>query len=120
LHSGLNAGLLRTIKQSVKTDRTLSKAFKAVSSLLLALLVVFLSVASASPIPHKLIHADAGSPTHVCAITLFAKGQVSSADVSPIVAVFAPPVVQSVRLEVSVAYPASDVQLASSRGPPAI
>ena len=52
-------------------------------------LVLFLTlqVLATSAALHKLIHADAGSPDHHCVITLFARGQVSTAEtIVPLVA----------------------------------
>ena len=54
---------------------------KAVIATLLAGLVLLLDAMAASPALHELIHNDAGSTEHQCAVTLFAHGQVDSATV---------------------------------------
>ena len=54
---------------------------KAVIASLLAGLVLLLDAMAASPALHELIHNDAGSTEHQCAVTLFAHGQVDSATV---------------------------------------
>ena len=52
----------------------------------LAFLVLVLNAMAACPALHELIHQDADSAQHHCAVTLFAHGQVDSAtvDVSPV------------------------------------
>jgi hypothetical protein len=54
---------------------------------LLVLVLLVLNVLAASSKLHELIHDDAGSATHQCAVTLFAHGQVdaATADVSAII-----------------------------------
>jgi len=83
-------------------------------------LVLFLAlqVLTTSPALHKLIHADADSLDHHCAITLFARGQVSTAEtVVPLVAFVAAlffllPVLRSAE------FPSPAYLLSSSRAPP--
>jgi hypothetical protein len=51
------------------------------------MLFLTLQLLTTSTALHKLIHADAGSIDHHCAITLFTRGQVSAADtVTPLIA----------------------------------
>jgi len=51
------------------------------------LLFLTLQLLTTSSALHKLIHADAGSLDHHCAITLFTRGQVSTAEtVAPLIA----------------------------------
>ena len=59
---------------------------KVVTALLLASLVLLLDAMAASPALHELVHKDADTNQHQCAVTLFAHGQVDSAtvDVAPV------------------------------------
>jgi hypothetical protein len=83
-------------------------------------LVLFLAlqVLTSSAALHKLVHADADSLDHHCAITLFSRGQVSPADVTaPLVAFIAAlffllPVLQSAE------FPSFAYRFSSSRAPP--
>jgi hypothetical protein len=83
-------------------------------------LVLFLTLQflTSSTALHKLIHADADSIDHHCAVTLFARGQVSTAEtVVPLVAfvaalIFLLPVLQSAEFS-SFAY-----RFSASRAPP--
>jgi hypothetical protein len=70
----------------VKTDFKTGALLKKVSASLLIVLVLVLSSLAASPALHKLVHPDADSAEHACAITMFAHGQIAAADVAPIVA----------------------------------
>ena len=54
---------------------------KAVIASLLVGLVLLLDVMAVCPSLHELVHKDAGSPEHHCAVTMFAHGQVDSATV---------------------------------------
>ena len=47
---------------------------------LLVGLVLLLNALTSSPQLHELLHADAGQAEHLCAVTLFAHGQVDAAD----------------------------------------
>jgi len=83
-------------------------------------LVLFLTLQllTTSTALHKLIHADANSVDHHCAITLFTRGQVSTAEtVAPLVAFVAAlffllPVLQSA------GFPSPEYSFSSSRAPP--
>lgn len=95
------------------------KAAKAAGAVCCVALVLGLSLLGASPELHELIHHDAGAPDHECAITLFAHGQVHSAETAiPIVQFFAPApqVLQSWRESVVAS---TDIPLLPGRGPPA-
>jgi hypothetical protein len=83
-------------------------------------LVLFLAlqVLTTSSALHKLIHADADSLDHHCAITLFARGQVSTAEtIVPLVAFVAAlffllPVLRSAE------FPSPAYRFSPSRAPP--
>jgi hypothetical protein len=59
---------------------------RSASALLLSALIIFISLLSVSPSLHKWLHADADAADHSCAITLFAKGQIDEATITPVVA----------------------------------
>lgn len=103
---------------TVNRTRNLSKFLNPASALLLTALILFLSVVADSPALHQLIHADASSVDHNCAVTLFVKGQISSVDLVPILG---SPVSQSWEIcvvENAIGNPVSDVQLIPGRAPP--
>jgi hypothetical protein len=83
-------------------------------------LVLFLTLQllTSSAALHKLIHADAGSLDHHCVITLFARGQVSTAEtIVPLVAFVAAlffllPILQSAE------FSPSKFRFSASRAPP--
>ena len=66
----------------MKTDFKTGALLKKASASLLIVLVLLLSSLAACPSLHKLIHPDADSAEHTCAITMFAKGQIATADVA--------------------------------------
>ena len=65
---------------------------KAFVALLLVGIVLLLDAMAASPALHELIHKDADSPDHQCAVTLFAHGQVDSTVVEVAPIVLTPPI----------------------------
>jgi hypothetical protein len=83
-------------------------------------LVLFLAlqlVASSEPL-HKLIHADADSADHHCAVTLFSQGQVNAAEtVSPLIA-FVAALFFLLPLLQSAVFSSFDYRFAPSRAPP--
>ncbi|HEX4647059.1 MAG TPA: hypothetical protein VH598_15765 [Verrucomicrobiae bacterium] len=52
---------------------------KSALALLLAAQVLFVTTAGSSQWLHRLIHSEAASPNHQCAITLFEKGLIGAA-----------------------------------------
>jgi hypothetical protein len=54
---------------------------KAFIALLLVGMVLLLDAMAACPALHELIHKDADTPGHECAVTMFAHGKVESATV---------------------------------------
>ena len=102
----------------VNSTLKLGKRLNSASAVLLAALILFLSVAGASPALHKLIHADASAVNHNCAVTLFAKGQISSDAPAQIYAFFDPrPTVRN-PVESTVGNSVIDIRLTPSRAPP--
>ena len=65
---------------------------QAILALMLAGLVLFLDAMAVCPSLHELIHKDADSPDHQCAVTLFAHGQVDSTVVEVAPIVLTPPI----------------------------
>ena len=57
-----------------------SKWLKSVASGLLVALVLLLNALAASPQLHEIFHTDHGKADHLCAVTMFAHGQVDAAD----------------------------------------
>jgi hypothetical protein len=94
------------------------KIAQPASGFVLTALVLFLSFVGASPELHKLIHADAGSPDHNCAITLFAHGQVATANVSVAIVVLAVLFGGVALLAETFQIPLADYRYSPSRAPP--
>ncbi len=98
-------------------NRHFKQPARAVTALLLAMLVLLLDAMAACPALHELIHHDADKPGHECAVTLFAHGNVDSVtvEISPAaptcLIMAAPPVVFSI-------FAPSIENLPSGRGPP--
>jgi hypothetical protein len=92
---------------------------RAVIASLLAGLVLLLGATAACPSLHELIHRDACSPEHHCAVTMFAHGQVDSATVE--VAPAAPAILAEAapRISFSVFSPCIE-NLPAGRAPPVL
>ena len=84
---------------------------------MLAGLVLLLNALAASPSLHELLHADAGSPQHQCAVTLFAHGQVDSATVEISTVVPTVFIEKTSQFEFSIFAPAIE-NLPAGRAPP--
>jgi hypothetical protein len=92
---------------------------KAVVALLLVALVLLLDAMAASPALHELVHRDADSPDHQCAVTLFSHGQVDSTTVE--VAAIVPPDSFEIVSPISLAVFTSCIEnLPSGRAPPVL
>jgi hypothetical protein len=87
----------------------------AVFSLLLFLTLQLFSSSSAL---HKLIHADADSPNHHCAITLLSRGQVSAADVVAPLVTFVAALLFLLAVLQSPEVPSFAYRFSASRAPP--
>jgi xanthine/uracil permease len=91
---------------------------QAILALMLAGLVLFLDAMAVCPSLHELIHKDADSPEHQCAVTLFAHGLVDSVAVDaaiPAPVSFAPWIQSSE----SSAFTPTIENLPAGRAPPA-
>lgn len=85
-------------------------------------LILFLSLlaVSASEPLHKLIHADADSASHQCAVTLFAQGQVNAVETLAVLAAFVAPLFFLLPPVQSVAPASFDYRFSASRAPPRV
>jgi len=93
---------------------------KAALAGLLVLLLLFVSALSVCPSLHHLLHHDSNDSDHCCLVTAFAKGQVGTADVVPVVAFISLVFLCGTSL-VKTAPPASfDYRLSPSRAPPLV
>jgi len=85
---------------------------------LLVIFVLLLDAMAACPDLHELIHHDADAPGHVCAVTLFAHGQVDS-PVVEMTAIIPVTPVEFFPLNSVSAFNAQVETLPPGRGPPA-
>jgi hypothetical protein len=110
------AEVMMPAKELFSSPRTACKQFAAV---LMLLLLLTLQAFGASASLHKLIHADAASPSHECAITLLSSGHVDQpgCPVTPVVPVefFVVPLTYETPLIFG-----CDCSVTSSRGPPVL
>jgi hypothetical protein len=81
-------------------------------------LFLFVQLLASSSALHKLVHSDADSPSHHCAVTLLSRGQISATDVvAPLIAFVAalffllPPFQSAV-------FASFDYRFSASRAPP--
>jgi hypothetical protein len=98
---------------SLRRD-TLRRVSAGISLALFLALVVF----SSSEKLHKLIHPDADSPDHQCAITMLAQGQVNAPSSSLIVIVFVCALFFVLPPLRTAALPSFDYRFSASRAPP--
>jgi hypothetical protein len=92
------------------------RAWAVVSLALLLTLLLFTS----SERLHKLIHPDADSPNHDCAITMLAHGQVNSVTVPPVVISFIAVVLFLLPVLQSAAFSSFEYRFSFSRAPPLV
>jgi hypothetical protein len=85
---------------------------------LLALLLLISSTLAVSGALHQLLHNDATGSHHLCLVCLFAKGQVSAADVALVAALLVLCPLFSFRAGNPSPLPAFDYRLSPSRAPP--
>jgi len=83
-------------------------------------LMLFLTVQllASSAALHKLIHADADSPGHHCAVTLFTSGQVSAAEAVPVLVAFVAALFFLLPILRSAEFPSFAYRFSASRAPP--
>jgi hypothetical protein len=82
-------------------------------------LFLALQAFSASRSLHQVIHKDAGSPGHQCALTLFAQGQVNAPVAGLQLAAVATALLFCVPSAHAVFFSSTDLRLSPSRAPPA-
>lgn len=69
---------------------------------------------------HKLIHPDADSPNHECAVTMLAHGQVNAAVAPPVLASFVPTLIFVLPPLQSATGSSFDYRFSASRAPPLV
>lgn len=92
---------------------------RRVVALVCLTLFLALELFAFAPGLHKLIHSDADSTSHHCAITLFSQGNVSAADTSVALVIFVAALLFSLPVLQSAIFPRLDCRLSPSRAPPA-
>ena len=96
----------------------LRRVAKPALSGLLALLLLISGTLSVSQALHQLLHNDAAGSHHVCLVCLFAKEQVSAADVAVVATLLVLLPLFSQRAGNPSPLPAFDYRLSPSRAPP--
>ena len=107
---------MKALRKPFAPGDTTSRRFLA---LLCLALFLALELFAAVPTLHKLIHSDADSAAHHCAITLFTHGNVSAADSSAEIVIFAAALLFTLPVMQSAILSRFDCRLAPSRAPPA-
>ena len=97
----------------------LRRVAKPVLTGLLAGLLLVCGALSVSNALHQSLHNDAAGSHHLCLVCLFAKGQVSAADVALVAALLVLCPLLSFRAGNPSPLPAFDYRLSPSRAPPA-
>ena len=82
-------------------------------------LFLSLELLGSAPALHKLLHSDAGSANHHCAITLFNHGNVQTADTASPIVIFFGALLFSLPSLRSAVFSPFDYCPSSSRAPPA-
>jgi hypothetical protein len=106
---------------NVRVEPKLSRLGPVAKAALTGLLVFLLLASGALAVSHALhqsLHNDAAGSHHLCLICLFAKGQVSSADVALAAALLVLCPLLSFRAGNPLPLPAFDYRLSPSRAPP--
>jgi len=82
-------------------------------------LAVFIAVHALAAVPalHKLVHHDAGDPSHQCAVTLLLNGEVHCPG-TEVAVTKSTPVLISVAPSRRIVWVSADVRLLPGRGPP--
>jgi hypothetical protein len=81
-------------------------------------LFLFTQLLATSTVVHKLIHSDAGSVNHHCAVTLLSRGQVTSAESFVPLAVFVAALIFLLPPFQSAVSSSFDYRFSASRAPP--
>jgi len=95
------------------------KAAKTALAALLSFLLVTSAVISVSHTLHKKLHTEDASPGHFCLVCSLSNGQITPAEVAPILAIFVVSVFFLIPVLRSIFAPTVVRRLAPNRGPPA-
>ncbi len=95
-----------------------NQASRRVPAIICLALFLVLQVFTSSETLHKLIHPDADSADHQCAITMFAHGQVNSVETVVTVSVLVAAIFFFLPALQSAVFSSFDYCLSSSRAPP--
>ena len=98
----------------------LSRAARPALAGLLALLLLGSGTLSVSYALHQSLHNNAAGGSHFCLVCLFAKGQVSAAEVAFVAALLVLCPLSGIRAAKPSPWPGFDYRLSPSRAPPAI
>lgn len=91
---------------------------RRVTGIICLLLLLTLQLFASSESLHKLIHPDADSPDHHCAVTMLAHGQVDASEALPLLVGFVAFLFFVLPLFKSAEYSFFDYRFSSSRAPP--
>jgi hypothetical protein len=91
---------------------------RTVLAILLILQLLSLLALAASPTLHHVLHPDSNNPDHECLVTLFAKGQLSEAAMTPVVILVAAFVMCAVLLPSFLPRSIFEYRFSPSRAPP--
>lgn len=111
----LIAGVQLQVELKLSGLRPVAKS--ALTGLLVFLLLVSGTLAVSRAL-HQSLHNDAAGSHHLCLVCLFAKGQVSAADVALVIALLVLCPLFSLRVGNPSPLPAFDYRLSPSRAPP--
>jgi hypothetical protein len=95
-----------------------SRAAAAALAGVLALLLLVSTAVSVSQALHQTVHHDGGATNHLCLVCLFAKGQVSAAEVGLVAPLAVLGVLCGIRLAGTSCLRGFDYRLSPSRAPP--
>ena len=95
------------------------KAAKTALAALLSFLLVASALVSVSHTLHQKVHTGDAGPGHFCLLCSLSKGQITAAEVAPILTIFAVSLFFLVPIFRAISLAATDRRLAPNRGPPA-
>jgi hypothetical protein len=107
---------MTALRKSYLPGETPSRRFLALVCLALFLA---LELFASFPALHRIIHSDADSSTHHCAITLFSQGNVNATDIAPRVIAFVAALLFYLPVLPSARSSQFDYRFSASRAPPA-
>ena len=112
--------LIANVLQLKRPCSSLVKATKIATAVFCPALVLLLSLLASNEALHRLIHRDAGDADHVCAVTLFAHGQVLHSLPELVSALVVIGFAWLIVLPKSVAPPTRSFVFPPGRGPPVL